>query len=173
MPTTVLRLQALSLWTFPCSGLGCWFSITQRLGFNRTPSICFFLLSPPSRLGLFHSCVVAQMALGLSSNSMGFFSNILLWTWTVSNSDFVCYQTFEPTMLSRSRSLSSMPQTNLVAHRMYFLIRLARRSRRRSDQLMLVWAGRTQRMSLSPQVRQARYPPYEFVLRWFEVRWMI
>jgi len=33
------------------------------------PSILFFLLSPPSRLGLFHPCVVVNIALGVSSNS--------------------------------------------------------------------------------------------------------
>ena len=52
--------------------------LSRHLGFNLMPSTYFFLLSPPSRLGLFHPCAVAYVALGCSSNSIGYFSNTFL-----------------------------------------------------------------------------------------------
>ena len=42
----------------------------RRLGSRHAPSMRFFPLSPPSRLGVFHPCVVVRTALGDSSNSV-------------------------------------------------------------------------------------------------------
>ena len=81
LPTSP-HLQVLSLrdsrWTFSCSELRCWLPIKQNLGFNHIPSSWFFLLSPPSRSGLFHPHVLVQPALGTSSNSRSF--GVHMWT---------------------------------------------------------------------------------------------
>lgn len=62
-------LKRNSRWTLLYSSLSCWFSIFRHLGFNLMPYNIFFLLSPHSRLGLFHPYVVVMLPLGLSSNS--------------------------------------------------------------------------------------------------------
>jgi len=49
-------------------GLAADCPLLRCLGFNLAPSVCFFPLSPPSHIDLFHSYVVAQTALGVSSN---------------------------------------------------------------------------------------------------------
>lgn len=50
--------------------------LLQCLGFNLASSIYFFLLSQLSHLSLFHLYVVVYIALGFSSSSMCYFSNI-------------------------------------------------------------------------------------------------
>lgn len=72
MPTTVLRLQALSRWTFLYSRLGCWLSIATTL--RIWPYAIQSLLSAFATFTIrtVRSFVVVWLALGTSSNSMSF-----------------------------------------------------------------------------------------------------
>lgn len=49
--------------------------LLRCLGFDLATSTHFFLLSPPSRLRLFHRCVVVCVALRVPSISKDYFSN--------------------------------------------------------------------------------------------------
>lgn len=52
----------------PEKSVGADCPLLKRLGFNHALSSKFFMLSQPSRLVLFHTYVVALLALGVSSN---------------------------------------------------------------------------------------------------------
>lgn len=65
-----LLLQRIVVERSPVRGFAADRPLSQRLGSHPAPSVCFFPLSPPSRLSLFHLCVVAHTALGSPSNSV-------------------------------------------------------------------------------------------------------
>nr|DAG45562.1 MAG TPA: hypothetical protein [Bacteriophage sp.] len=58
-------------------GLAADCPFSKCLGFDHALSTYFFLLSRPFRLGIFHPSVLVYVALELSSNSIGYFTNTL------------------------------------------------------------------------------------------------
>lgn len=81
---SLLSLTEMAVDPFPIRDLEADCPLFRCLGFDLAPCVCFFLLSPHSRFGLFHPYAVAQTPLGVSSNSMRYFSCKSLYTLAIS-----------------------------------------------------------------------------------------